>query len=215
MFTNICCTLFYTYTFRYDYIFTLFVFLKGNLVCAKLPTIKHMDLSLDLMSEFIFCEVDRRGNKRNPPLTALAELQLLRVLFDYFESLTSEAAKNTVFLSLFSGTTASMRLGVLSKLISIAIGVSSREILIPACAWMQQLGNTSSNCCKLAETLVNDYFILVPTALQRLKVLPEIAPQFTAHFLTSVGEIYFNENKKGVPEFPPDKLLEIVTLWVK
>lgn len=174
-----------------------------------------MDLALDLMAEFVFCEVDRRGNKRTSPLTALSELQLLEVLFDFFNSLTSEASKNTVFLSLFSGTTAAMRSGVLSKLVSIAIGVPSQDVLIAAGTWMQQLGNTSPNSCKLAEALVKDFFVLVPSALHRLNVLPKIAPQFTANFLTAVGEIYFNENtKKNHTNFPPDCLLETVTLWV-
>lgn len=79
---------------------------------------------------------------------------------------------------------------------------------------MQQLGNTSTNSCKLAETLVKDYFILVPSAVHRLKALPLIGPQFAANFLTAVGEIYFTDNKKGGYYFPPGCLLETVTLWV-
>lgn len=28
------------------------------------PSIKHLDLAMDLMAEFIFCEIERRGGKR-------------------------------------------------------------------------------------------------------------------------------------------------------
>lgn len=173
-----------------------------------------MDLALDLIAEFVFCETDRRGNKRADVLTPLLELELLNVLFDYFNGPTSEASKNTIFLSLFSGTMATLRLPVLSKLVSIAIGAPSSSVLISASAWMQQLGNTSLNSCKLAEAIVKDYFVLVPEATERLRTLPHLAPQFTANFLTAVAEIYYTSNKKEPMLFPPQCLLEIVTFWV-
>lgn len=173
-----------------------------------------MDLALDLIAEFIFCETDRRGNKRADPLTPLLELELLDVLFDYFNGLTSEASKNTIFLSLFSGTTATLRLPILSKLVSIAIGAPSPSVLISASTWMQQLGNTSLNSCKLAEAIVKDYFVLVPEATGRLRTLPQLAPQFTANFLTAMAEIYYANNKKEPMLFPPHCLLEMVTFWV-
>lgn len=173
-----------------------------------------MDLALDLMAEFVFSEVDRRGNKRSTPLTALAELQLMEVLFDYFSANSNEIANNNVFLNLFSATTAHLRSGILSKLVSAAIGTPSQSVLISAGTWMQQLGNTSTNSCKLAEALVRDYFVLVPSAVHRLNALPLIAPQFTANFLTAVGEIYFTDRQNGSPIFPPTCLLESVTLWV-
>lgn len=174
-----------------------------------------MDLALDLMAEFVFAEVDRRGNKRTSALSALNELQLIEVLFEYFNNETiSEVAKNSVFLSLFSGTTAQLRAGILSKLVSVAIGTSSQSVLISAGTWMQQLGNTSANSCKLGETLVRDYFILLPSAVHRLQALPTVAPQFTANFLTAIGEIYFTDSKNNQVMFPPICLLETVTLWV-
>lgn len=186
----------------------------AQLICGRMPSIKHMDLALDLIAEFIFCEIDRRGNKRLEPLSPIAELELLDVLFNYFNGAASEASKNTIFLSLFSGTMATMRLPVLSKLVSIAIGIPSPSVLISASTWMQQLGNTSVNSCKLAEAIVKDYFVLVPEATERLRTLPHLAPQFTANFLTAVAEIYYANNKKEPMLFPPLCLLEIITFWV-
>lgn len=172
-----------------------------------------MDLALDLMSEFIFCEVDRRGNKRSSPLSSLLELQLLEILFEHFNSLANEAARNTVFLSLFSGTTALQRAGILSKLVSLAIGIPSPAILTSTSTWMQQLGCTSIHSCKLAQAIVHDYFHLVPSAAERMKILPDVAPQFTANFLTAVAENYFNSKKKD-QTYPSETLLQTITFWV-
>ncbi|KAJ3662617.1 hypothetical protein Zmor_006956 [Zophobas morio] len=185
----------------------------GELICGRITSIKNMDLALDLMSEFIFCEVDRRGNKRSSPLSALLELQLLEILFEHFNGLTNEAARNTVFLSLFSGTTALQRAGILSKLVSLAIGIPSPAILTSASTWMQQLGCTSAHSCKLAQAIVHDYFHLVPSAADRMKILPDVAPQFTANFLTAVAENYFNSKKKDQP-YPSESLLQTITQWI-
>lgn len=180
-----------------------------------------MDLALDLMAEFIFYEVDRKGNKKQQPLSPITEFQLLEILYEHFNinmsSINEEAARNTVFLSLFSGTTATMRSTILSKLVSLAVGIPSAAILISASTWMQQLGNTSPNSCKLAEVLVYDYFYLAPNFVTRLKILPNIAPQFCVNFLTALAENYYcdnRNNKREQQQFPSTLLLETVTLWV-
>lgn len=172
-----------------------------------------MDFCLDLMSEFLFHEIDRRGNKRSKSLSAISELQLIKVLFDYFTDLKNESTRNTVFLSLFTGTTANQRIGVLSKLISLAAGVHSHSILISATAWMQQLGTNSEISCKLADTIVFDYFVLLPPGNPRMKSLPEVAPQFVANFLTAIAENYFVDSGENMA-FPPFSLLEMVTYYV-
>lgn len=183
-----------------------------ELICGRITSIKHMDLALDLMAEFIFYEVDRRGNKRPQPITPLQELQLLEILYEFFNGFSNEAARNTVFLSLFSGTTAMLRSNILSKLISIGVGIPSPVILISASTWMQQLGCLSVNSCKLADVLVHDYFHLIPNAMERLKNLPDISPQFTANFLTAVAENFYLDKKENM--FPPKVLLEVITMWV-
>jgi hypothetical protein len=37
---------------------------------------------------------------------------------------------------------------------------------------------------------VKDYFVLIPKAVSGLQDLPQLAPQFTANFLTAVAEMY-------------------------
>lgn len=172
-----------------------------------------MDLALDLMAEFVFCEIDRRGQKRTQLLSPLLELQLLEILYDYFDNIFNESGRNTVFLSLFSGTTAVLRLGVLSKLVSFAIAIPSSNILISTSAWMQQLGNTSPNSCKLAHALVQDFFYYNHNSVEKMKALPNISPQFTANFMTAIAEIYFSVSKKDIV-YPSPMLLEIIKSWV-
>ncbi|XP_065160858.1 integrator complex subunit 15 [Atheta coriaria] len=182
----------------------------NQLLCGRAPNIKLMDLALDLMSEFVFCEVDRRGNK-TPAFNPIQELQLLEVLYDFLNETEDETHCNTVFMNLFSGTTATQRLKILNKLVSIALGTNAPKILNSASTWMQQLGNTSTNSCKLAENIITDYFILLPKSLENIHELPVTCPQFTANFLTAIGELYFVE---GSLRFPPSCLLEAVTNWI-
>ncbi|CAH1170070.1 unnamed protein product [Phaedon cochleariae] len=184
-----------------------------DLICGRITSIKNMDLALDLMAEFVFLEIDRRGHKRGFPLTPLIELQLIELLYEYFNNMSNESARNTVFLSIFSGTTAIMRLGVLTKLVSVAIAIPSATILSSASAWMQQLGNTSQNSCKLAEGLIQDYFYFYNPNTSSINLVPSISPQFTANFLTAVTENYFNFTKRECI-FPPKVLMESVTTWV-
>ncbi|XP_066148407.1 integrator complex subunit 15 [Euwallacea fornicatus] len=184
----------------------------GELLCARVTNIKSMDLSLDLMAEFVFYEVDRRGNKRTQGLTPLIELQLLEILYEFLNSIPNEASRNTLFLNLFSPSTVNSRVGILSKLVSLAIGIPSPLILVSASTWMQQLGNSSPASCKLAEALVFDYAQLAPNPEERLTSLPNIAPEFTSNLLTAVAENYFVHKKE--PMFPPQVLLKSTTDWV-
>lgn len=111
-----------------------------ELLTARVTNIKNMDLTLDLMAEFVFFEVDRRGNKRPTGLTPLVELQLLEILFEFLNNTQSEVTRNTLFFNLFSAITINMRVGILSKLVSLAIGIPSPIILTSASTWMQQIG---------------------------------------------------------------------------
>lgn len=168
---------------------------------------------MDLMAEFVFAEIDRRGNRKTTGLSSLQELQLLQILCEYFASPGTEAAKNTVFLSLFGGSSLGLRIKILCKLVSMAVCVPSPAVLHAAGIWMQQLGNTSAHSLQLAKSLVNDYFVFTPSAVSRLRTLPNIAPQFTANFLTAVAEIYLTDKRTTFAP-PPEILLETITQWV-
>jgi len=79
---------------------------------------------------------------------------------------------------------------------------------IPPHVIFQQLGCTSKFSLDLAQGLVKDYFVLIPKAVSGLQDLPQLAPQFTANFLTAVAEMY------GVAgEFPGISIAQTVSYF--
>lgn len=108
---------------------------------------------MELIAEFVFCDVDRKGAKKRVSLchiipimnihflipsikqrlTRIQEMQLLEVLSDYFAfshgpNLGGDAARNTVFMSLFPHTFVD-RCQLLVKLVSIAICTNNIPLL--------------------------------------------------------------------------------------
>ncbi|XP_078052731.1 integrator complex subunit 15 [Augochlora pura] len=165
---------------------------------------KQMDLQLDLISEFVFGEIERR-KKRNSTI-AIQELQLIEVLSDFFQSPGGSAAvRNAVFLSLFPAD--SPRNKILGNLVSLAIATQNKAVLNATGIWMQQLGSTSSQSVGLARHVLNDYFVLTPKSIDKLKQLPVLAPHFTANLLTAIGEVYEEKD-------PPTELLRLVGEWI-
>ncbi|XP_058792807.1 integrator complex subunit 15 isoform X2 [Phymastichus coffea] len=163
-----------------------------------------MDLQMDLMSEFVFGEIEKR-KKRNQQF-AIQELQLIEILSDFFESPGgSPAVRNAVFLSLYPAETP--RHKILGNLVSLAIAAQSKAVLNAAGIWMQQLGSTSPQSVGLAKHILNDYFVLVPNSIDRLKQLPNLVPHFTANLLTAIGEVYKDKN-------PPTELLKLIGDWI-
>ncbi|PNF13616.1 hypothetical protein B7P43_G17430 [Cryptotermes secundus] len=175
---------------------------------------KHVDISMEIISEFVFCEVDRRGSRKRR-LNCIQELQLLEVLCDFFTSsvIGGEAVRNMVFMSLFPPTH-SDRSRLLIKLVSMASSTKNVPVLTATGMWMQKLGCTSKYSLDLAQGLVKDYFVLIPKAVSGLQDLPQLAPQFTANFLTAVAEMYGVVEKRHIFSPPPDTLLEVITQWV-
>ncbi|XP_033323365.1 integrator complex subunit 15 isoform X2 [Megalopta genalis] len=165
---------------------------------------KQMDLQLDLISEFVFGEIERR-KKRNSTI-AIQELQLIEVLSDFFQSPGGSAAvRNAVFLSLFPAD--SPRNKILGNLVSLAIATQNKAVLNATGIWMQQLGSTSTQSVGLARHVLNDYFVLTPKSIDKLKQLPVLAPHFTANLLTAIGEVYEEKD-------PPTELLRLVGEWI-
>ncbi|XP_035736342.1 uncharacterized protein C7orf26 homolog [Vespa mandarinia] len=165
---------------------------------------KQMDLQGDLMTEFIFGEIERR-KKRNMTV-AMQELQLIEVLSDFFQSPGgSPAVRNAVFLSLFPAE--SPRYKILGNLVSLAIATQNKAILNATGIWMQQLGSTSSQSVGLARHVLNDYFVLTPKSIDKLKQLPVLASHFTANLLTAIGEVYEDKD-------PPTELLKLIGEWI-
>ncbi|KAJ0178039.1 hypothetical protein K1T71_005862 [Dendrolimus kikuchii] len=177
------------------------------------PSNKQLDLAIDIISEFVFCEVDRRSGRRGAGLSPLQELQLTDIICDYLSACTNETTKNTVFLSLFGGMESQRRLKILSILASMAVSASSTPVLLAVGVWLQQMGCSSPQSLQLVENVIRDHFYLNTSNQKALRSLANTAPQFVSNFITAVTELY-KPDAQGVKKLPPKNLLEIVTSWV-
>lgn len=159
---------------------------------------------MDLISEFVFGEVERR-RKRNVTM-AIQELQLIELLSDFFQSPGgSPAIRNALFLSLFPAD--NIRHKILGNLVSLSIATQNKAVLNATGIWMQQLGSTSPQSVGLAKHILNDYFVFTPNSIDKLKQLPALAPHFTANLLTAIGEVYEDKD-------PSTELLRLVGEWI-
>ncbi|XP_025163165.1 uncharacterized protein C7orf26 isoform X2 [Harpegnathos saltator] len=159
---------------------------------------------MDLISEFVFGELDKR--KRLKMSWATEELQLVQILSEFFQgSGGSPAVRNALFLSLFPAD--NPRYETLGNLVSLAITTERKAVLNATGIWMQQLGSTSPQSVGLARHLLDDYLVLTPCSIERLKQLSVLVPHFTANLLTAIGEVYEDKN-------PPVELLQLVGEWI-
>lgn len=177
------------------------------------PSNKQLDVAMDIISEFLFCEVDRRGVRRATGITPLQELQLIDIICDYLSACTNETAKNTIFLSLFGGMESQRRLKVLSILASMAVSASSTPVLLAVGVWLQQMGCSSAQSLQLVENIIRDHFFLNTSNQNALQSLANTAPQFVSNFITAVTELYMHD-MQGTKKLPPRNLLEVITSWV-
>ncbi|KAK0087482.1 hypothetical protein PV325_000923 [Microctonus aethiopoides] len=165
---------------------------------------QQIQLQTDLMTEFIFGEIEKL-KQQNKPRSLLA-FQLIDILSDFFRSPEqSPACRNAVFLFLFPGECP--RYEILGHLVSLAICTQNREVLDSTGMWMQQLGSTSAQSVGLATYILDDFFVYTPNSVDKLKQLPVLVPYFTANLLTAIGEVFKFED-------PPNELLELVGDWI-
>ncbi|XP_050351747.1 integrator complex subunit 15 [Nymphalis io] len=181
------------------------------LVGRAAPTSKQLDIAMDVISEFVFCEADRRGNRRG--LNPLQELQLIDIICDYLSACTNDTTKNTIFLSLFGGMENQRKLKVLSILASMAVSASSTPVLLAVGVWLQQMGCSSQQSLQLVENVIKDHFYLNTSNQMALKSLATTAPQFVSNFITAVTELYMHDLQRA-KKMPPKNLLEVITSWV-
>ncbi|XP_049874268.1 integrator complex subunit 15 [Pectinophora gossypiella] len=183
------------------------------LVGRTAPSSKQLDIAMDIISEFVFCEADRRGSRRGAGLNSLQELQLIDIICDYLSSCTNDTTKNTVFLSLFGGMESPKRLKILSILASMAVSASSTPVLLAVGVWLQQMGCSSSQSLQLVENIIRDHFFLNTSNQNTLKSIANSAPQFVSNFITAVTELYMHDVQENT-KVPPKNLLEVITSWV-
>ncbi|CAH4033019.1 uncharacterized protein C7orf26 [Pieris brassicae] len=183
------------------------------LIGRSAPSSKQQDIAMDITSEFIFCEVDRRGGRRGNGLNPLQELQLIDILSEYISDCNNETTKNTIFLSLFGSMESQRKLKILNILASMAVSASCTPVLLALGVWLQQMGCSSPQSLKLAQSVIQDHFYLNTSNQNCLKSLATTAPQFVSNFITAVTDLYMCDSQ-GASKMPPKNLLEVITSWV-
>ncbi|TMW51638.1 hypothetical protein DOY81_003288 [Sarcophaga bullata] len=177
---------------------------------------------MQLISEFVFLErikdtEVRRGQSPqsygNIQMNKIQEFQLILVLIEFFSQPGPDSTRNAVFLSLFGANLTPQRSKILCKLISTAVSGSVAPLLSSAGTWMQQVGCTTPPALEVAQSLVSDFIIFSRKTSEQLKQLPLVAPHFAANLMTSVADLYLNEQRGGLTA-PPDALLDVFCEWV-
>ncbi|CAD6994087.1 uncharacterized protein C7orf26 homolog [Ceratitis capitata] len=196
--------------------------------CAKeaLPRIETIVVSrskqnfaIQLISEFVFMErskdqVDiRKGPLPVSPLNSFQEFQLILVLIEYFSQPGPDATRNVVFLSLFGSNLTPQRSKILCRLVSTAVSGSVAPLLSSAGTWMQQVGCMNQPSLEVAQSLVSDFITFSRKTSEQFKQLPMVAPHFAANLMTTVADLYMNEQNSALTP-PPDALLDIFTEWI-
>lgn len=109
----------------------ILMFSEQLLVGRVAPTNKQIDGAMEIVSEFVFCEADRRGGRRGGGLSPLQELQLIDIICEYLSACNNETTKNTIFLSLFGDMENQRKLKILCILASMAVSASSTPVSNP------------------------------------------------------------------------------------
>ncbi|CAH1400549.1 unnamed protein product [Nezara viridula] len=176
--------------------------------------IKQSELAMELITESVFCESDRRGVSKM--LSKLQEAELMEVISDHmlYDARGSEASRNALFQALFPPT-ATSRIHFLVSLISLAISTRNTPVLKAASILLQQAGCSTPFSGKVARGLVEEFFILVNANCQVVIDLPKIAPLFTAIFLSALAYGYICIDGASWQHFPPDCFIEVITRWVR
>ncbi|KAA8587410.1 hypothetical protein FQN60_016272, partial [Etheostoma spectabile] len=156
----------------------------------------------ELVEEFIL----HAPKDRNTParrMSALQELQLLEIMCSCFQEQSRDTVRQLMFSALFSlqGNQADeSRMGLLGKLVSMAIAVGRVPILECAATWLQRTHRVY--CVRLAQVLVDDYCSMVPGSGPTLQNIHSASPRFCCQFITA--ELT-----------PPLELLQMIVSWIQ
>ncbi|XP_076839274.1 integrator complex subunit 15 [Brachyhypopomus gauderio] len=167
--------------------------------------------TVDLVEEFIF-HVPKDRNAQRKRMSCVQELQLLEIMCSYFQEQSKDTVRQVIFSALFSlqGNKADEnRMGMLGKLVSMAIAVCRVPILECAATWLQR--SHSAWCVRLARALVDDYCALVPCSIATLHNICAASPRFCCQLVTAIAALYdFSSDELT----PPTALLEMLVGWI-
>ncbi|XP_076996671.1 integrator complex subunit 15 isoform X4 [Tamandua tetradactyla] len=192
-----------------EVLYHLDIYFSSQLQSAPLPIVDKGPV--ELLEEFVF-QVPKERGAQPKRLNSLQELQLLEIMCNYFQEQTKDSVRQIIFSSLFSpqGNKADdSRMGLLGKLVSMAVAVCRIPVLECAASWLQR--TPVPYCVRLARALVDDYCCLVPGSVQTLKQIFSASPRFCCQFITSVTALYDLSSDDLIP---PLDLLEMIVTWI-
>ncbi|XP_077360393.1 integrator complex subunit 15 [Festucalex cinctus] len=168
--------------------------------------------TLELVEEFILhAPKDRNALTRR--MSALQELQLLEIMCSCFQEQSRDTVRQLMFSALFSlqGNQADdSRMGLLGKLVSMAVAVGRVPILECAATWLQRTHRVY--CVRLAQVLVDDYCSMMPGSVPTLQNIHSASPRFCCQFITAVTTLYDFTSEELIP---PQDLLQMIVSWIQ
>jgi len=190
---------------------------------SGVPSSAELASLIDFIDEFIFSSGGSRNvkgqGKKGRRLTSLQQLQLIQVLSDYFCSDADFNLLCSVFMIIFivQGKDIENKVSIMARLLSLALGVNSVNILNFGGVWVTQQSPTSVHSLSVAHHLVQDYIVTQPGLTSTLRHLPVQSPLFTANLIASIGELH---SRVGSPEGgqfvpAPRQVVELVTVWLR
>uniref|UniRef100_A0A3Q2XCB0 Integrator complex subunit 15 n=1 Tax=Hippocampus comes TaxID=109280 RepID=A0A3Q2XCB0_HIPCM len=164
--------------------------------------------TLELVEEFIL-----HAPKDRSRMSALQELQLLEIMCSCFQEQSRDTVRQLMFSALFSlqGNQADdSRMGLLGKLVSMAVAVGRVPILECAAFWLQRTHR--AYCVRLAQVLVDDYCSMMPGSVPTLQNIHSASPRFCCQFITAVTTLYDFTSEELIP---PLELLQMIVSWIQ
>lgn len=172
------------------------------------------DVVEQVVSEFIFglTSVKLRQHRK---LNSLQELQLGDVILQFFAQHKDEATRHSLFKAVFSRCCDSeQKVSVLTKVVSMAVGVQNSNLLNSAAVWMQSQGCNSDVVLNVMESLIQDYCELAPDGASTLKDLPRVSPHFTCTMITAIICIYSLPEESSKRPIISSRILEQIIDWM-
>jgi len=174
----------------------------------KLPG--HIDDFDDkIMSEFIFMVYLKQR------LRMVHDLHIINLLLNYFSS--HEKTHHAIFKMLFVNAAGDdIKMSILSKLISLAVGLQNTALLESAAEWMQTQGCSSGSVLTVVADVLHDYTDIASSACSSvLQQLPKVSSYFTCNFLTALTCIHTLPGSKcGSKPVLSVSLLELICEWL-
>lgn len=195
-----------------DYLTTVTV--NKSSLCS-VPAAQVEAVNGQIVSEFIFfLHVKKK-------LNAIQELQVLEIILLFLTKQSSDTCRHTLFNLLFGTLTENeCKMSLLSKLVSVSVGVQNTAVLNSTAVWMQTQGCNTPAVTQVMMVVLRDYSASsLGASADNLTQLVSVSSHFTCNLLTAITCTY---TLSGVGDVKSGgrrpcltrPLLELVCAWL-